>query len=66
MLALKIAMYLLNRVPSKAVSKIPFELWTRRKPSLRHLKVLGYLMGLTIYNLHEKKLDFRLTNGYFL
>lgn len=26
--ALKTAMYLLNRVPSKAVPKTPFELWT--------------------------------------
>jgi len=34
-------MYLLNRVPSKAVQKTPFELWTGRKPSLRHLYVWG-------------------------
>ena len=39
MYALKTALYLLNRVPSKAVPKTPFELWTRRKPSLRHLYV---------------------------
>lgn len=31
--ALKTAMYILNRVPSKAVAKTPFELWTRSKPS---------------------------------
>ena len=41
MYALKTAVYLLNRVPSKAVSKTPFELWTGRKPSLRHLHVWG-------------------------
>ena len=39
MYALRTAMYLLNRVPSKAVSKTPFELWTGRKPNLRHLHV---------------------------
>ena len=39
MYALKTALYLLNRVPSKAIPKTPFELWTRRKPSLRHLYV---------------------------
>ena len=39
MYALKTAIYLLNRVPSKAVPKTPFELWTRRKPSLRHLHI---------------------------
>ena len=39
MYALKIAMYLLNRVPSKAVPKTPFKLWTNRTPSIRHLHV---------------------------
>ena len=34
MYALKTVVYLLNRVPSKAVQKTTFELWTRRKPSL--------------------------------
>ena len=39
MYALKTATYLLNRVPSKVVQKTLFELWTGRKPSLRHLHV---------------------------
>jgi len=39
--ALKTFMYLLNRVPSKAVQKKPFELWIGRKPTLRHLCVWG-------------------------
>ena len=39
--ALKTAMYILNRVPSKAVPKTPFELWTGRKPSLRHIYIYG-------------------------
>ena len=39
--ALKTAVYLLNRIPSKAVPKTPFELWTGKKSSLRHLHVLG-------------------------
>ncbi|RYE18823.1 MAG: hypothetical protein EOP45_13560 [Sphingobacteriaceae bacterium] len=39
--ALKTAVYLLNRVPSKAVPKTHFELWTGRKPSLRHQHVFG-------------------------
>lgn len=37
--ALKTAVYILNRVPSKAVSKTPYELWTGKKPSLRHFHV---------------------------
>ena len=39
MYALKTDMYLLNRVPSKAVPKTSFELWTNRTPSIRHLHV---------------------------
>lgn len=64
--ALKIAVYLLNRIPSKAVPKTPFELWTERKPSLRHLHVWGCPAKVRIYNPHEKKLDPRTTSGYFI
>ena len=39
--ALKIAVHILNRVPSKLVPKTPFELWNERKPSLNYLKVWG-------------------------
>ena len=42
MYALRTTAYILNRVPSKAVPKTPYELWTSRKPSLRHLHVWGY------------------------
>ena len=66
MYALRTAMYLLNRVPSKAVSKTPFELWTGRKPSLRHLHVWGCPAKVRIYNPREKKLDFRTISGYFI
>ena len=37
--ALKTAMYILNRVPSKVVTTTTFELWTGRKPSLRHFHI---------------------------
>ena len=66
MYALKTAMYLLNRVPSKAVQKTPFELWTGRKPSLRHLHVWGCQVEIRVYNPHEKKLDARTISGYFI
>ena len=52
--ALKTAVYLLNRVPSKAILKTPFELWTGRKPSLRHLHVWGCPVEVRIYNPHER------------
>src|SRR3954467_3943844 len=35
--ALPTAAYLLNRVPSKSVELTSYELWTRRKPDLRHV-----------------------------
>jgi len=66
MYALKTVVYLLNMVPSKVVQKTPFELWTSRKPSLRHLHVWGYQAKVRIYNLQEKKLNERTINGYFI
>ena len=39
--ALLTAAYLLNRVPSKLVELTPYELWTVRKPDLRHLRPWG-------------------------
>ncbi|RVW75445.1 Retrovirus-related Pol polyprotein from transposon TNT 1-94 [Vitis vinifera] len=33
--ALKTVAYILNRVPTKAAAKTPYELWTGRKPSLK-------------------------------
>ncbi|WVZ07203.1 hypothetical protein V8G54_020549 [Vigna mungo] len=59
MYSLKTVVYLVNRVPSKAVSKTPYELWTGRKPSLRHLHVWGCPAEVRLYNPHEKKLDAR-------
>ena len=59
-------MYLLNMVPGKAVQKTPFELWTSRKPSLRHLHVWGCQAEVRIYNPQEKKLDERTINEYFI
>ena len=39
--ALNTAMYLLNLVPLKLVSKTTIELWIRCKPSMRHLRIWG-------------------------
>ena len=44
--ALKTAIHILNRVPSKSVPKTPYELWTGRIPSLNHLHVWGVLLRL--------------------
>jgi hypothetical protein len=37
--ALKTVIHILNRVPSKSVSKTSYELWTRHKPSLNYIRV---------------------------
>lgn len=57
---------ILNHVPSKAVGKTPFELWTRRKPHLGYMRVWGCLVEGRAYNPHEKKLDSRTISCYFI
>ena len=37
--ALKTATYILNRVPTKATAKTPYELCTGKKPSLKHFHI---------------------------
>ena len=64
--ALKMANYILNRVPSKAVEKTPFEMWTTRKPSLNHLHVWGCKAETRMYNPAEKKLDSRTVSCNFV
>ena len=66
MYALKTITYLLNKFPSKIVQKTLFELWTGRKFSLRHLYVWGCLVETRKYNPHERKLESRMTSGYFI
>ena len=64
--ALKTAVYILNRVPTKEVSKTQFELWKGWKSSLRHIRVWGCPFEVRIYNLQEKKLDPRTISEYFI
>ena len=47
---LKTAVYILNRVPTKAVLKTPFELFKGWKPSLRHIRFWGCPSEVRIYN----------------
>ncbi|KAJ9553963.1 hypothetical protein OSB04_018008 [Centaurea solstitialis] len=64
--ALRMAVYILNRVPSKAVPKTPFELWKGWKPSLKHLEVWGCAVEARAYNPDERKLDMKTISGYFI
>jgi hypothetical protein len=56
--AIKHAIYLLNRLPTKVLGdKTPHEAWTGRKPSLGHLKVFGCTAHAKVVTPHLKKLD---------
>ena len=37
--ALETTVYILNRIPTKSVPNTSYELWTDKKPSLKHLRV---------------------------
>ena len=64
--ALKTTVYILNRVPTKAVTKTHFELFKDWKPSLRHICIRGCVFEVRIYNPQENKLDPRTIIGYFI
>ena len=64
--AIKIAIYLLNRVPTKATIKTPYELWMGRKPSLKHLHIWGCPAQARPYVPRERKLDSITISCYFV
>ncbi|GKB16092.1 zinc finger, CCHC-type containing protein [Tanacetum coccineum] len=54
------AVYILNRVNCKAVKdSTPYEMWTRRKPHVGHLRVFGCVAHMKILKTHLNKLDDR-------
>ncbi|KAF3680344.1 hypothetical protein FXO38_02351 [Capsicum annuum] len=57
---------LVSLISSKAVPKTPFELWTGKKPSLRHLYVWSCPTEVRVYNPQEKNLDLRTINDFFI
>ncbi|XP_070025472.1 uncharacterized protein [Nicotiana sylvestris] len=63
---LKIASYILTRVPTKSVLKTPFELWTTQKPSLNHFHIWGCPAEVPIYSPTEKKTDPKTTSCLFI
>jgi hypothetical protein len=64
--ALKTAIHILNRVPSKAVSKTSYELWTGREPSLKHLRVWGSPAEAKVFNPNIGKLDPKTVSCHFI
>jgi len=58
--------YLFNRVPSKTVTKTPYELWTGKSLSIRHLHVSSGPAEARPYIPYEKKLDSRTVSCLFV
>ena len=56
----------LTLVPSKCVPKIPYELWSQKKPSLRHFHVWSCKVEVRPYYLQSKKLDPKTSSEYFI
>ncbi|KAF7843809.1 Retrovirus-related Pol polyprotein from transposon TNT 1-94 [Senna tora] len=55
--ALRTTAYILNQVPSKFVKNTPYELFTSKKPTMKHLRVWGCKAEVRPYNPQLKKLD---------
>jgi transposase InsO family protein len=64
--ALKTAIHIFNRVPSKSVPKTPYELWTGRVPSLRHLRVWGSPAEAKVFHPNIAKLDPKIVTCHFI
>ena len=64
--ALKTAIHILNRVPSKSVPKTPYELWTGRVPSLQHFRVWGSPAEAKLFNPAIGKLDPKTVSCHFI
>lgn len=63
---LTIANYILNRVPSKAISSTPFEMWQGMVPNFSYFHVWGCKAEVKFYNSCERKLDPRTQLCYFI
>jgi hypothetical protein len=64
--ALKIAIHILNWLPSNSVSKITYELWTGCKPSLNYLQVWGCPAEAKIFNPNTDKLESKTVTYHFI
>jgi hypothetical protein len=63
---LKTTIHILNRVPSKAVPKTPYELWTEREPSLKHLRMWESPAEVKVFNPNIRKLDPKTVSCHFI
>jgi hypothetical protein len=64
--ALKTVIHILNRVPSKSVSKMSYELWTGHEPSLNYIRVWGCPVEDKIFNPNIGKLEPKTVSCHFI
>jgi hypothetical protein len=64
--ALKTVVHILNRVPSKSVPKIPYEMWIGRKPTLNYLRVWACPAEAKLFNPSIGKLDPKTVSCHFI
>ena len=62
--ALETAAHILNLVPTKKVSKTPFEMWSGKRPSLAHIKIWG--CEVFVRRETQDKLDSRSEKCHFV
>lgn len=55
--AVNTANYLQNRLPSRSVSKTPYELWFKQSPNVKNLQVFGCKAFMHIPKQQRRKLD---------
>ncbi|KAL8094213.1 hypothetical protein AgCh_035916 [Apium graveolens] len=61
--AVRHSVYLLNRLPTRALTDVtPYEAWSKKKPQIEYLSVFGCIAHMKLSNVHVKKLDDR-SNG---
>jgi hypothetical protein len=63
---LKTIVHILNRVPSKSVPQIAYELWTCRKSTLYYLHVWGCPAEVKLFNSSIEKLDPKTASHHFI
>lgn len=65
--AINTAVYLLNRLPTKAAArKTPYEVWYGSEPSLENLKVFGCLYFAYVPQIKKGQLDKKTEAGFFI
>ena len=57
--AINTANYLKNMLPTKILTKTPYEIWNDRKPNFEHLKIFGSKAFVHVPKQQRKKLDFK-------